>query len=42
MFVMWNYFMELKGGGKGKETDGASAISKYITSVKVEDIAIRI
>jgi hypothetical protein len=30
--------MELREGGKGKEDDRASTISKYITSVKVKDI----
>jgi hypothetical protein len=33
--------MELGGGGKGKENDRASTISKYITSVQVEDTTIR-
>jgi hypothetical protein len=28
--------MELVGGGRGKENDRASTISKYIISVKVE------
>jgi hypothetical protein len=32
--------MELGEGGKGKENDTASTISKYITSVRVEDITI--
>jgi hypothetical protein len=30
--------MELGEGGKGKENDRASTITKYITSVQVEDI----
>jgi hypothetical protein len=29
--------MELRERGKGKENDRASTISKYITSVQVED-----
>jgi hypothetical protein len=29
--------MELRGGGKGKENDRAATISKYITSIQVED-----
>jgi hypothetical protein len=34
----WKYSIELRGGGEGKENDRKSAISKWITSVKVEDI----
>jgi hypothetical protein len=32
--------MELMGGGKGKENDRGSTVSKYITSVQVEDIKV--
>jgi hypothetical protein len=32
--------MELRGGGKGQGNDRASTISKYMTSVQVDDIAI--
>jgi hypothetical protein len=34
--------MTLRGGGKGKENDRESTISKYVTSVQVEDLMIRI
>jgi hypothetical protein len=37
---LWNYSIEVGGGGKGKEKDSVSTISKYIISVKIEDIAI--
>jgi hypothetical protein len=40
MFVIVKYSMELWGGGKGKENGKESTISKYITSVQVEDIMI--
>jgi hypothetical protein len=32
--------VELREGGKGKENDRALTISKYVASVKVEDIRI--
>jgi hypothetical protein len=32
--------MELRGGAKGKENDSKPTISKYITSVQVEDTMI--
>jgi hypothetical protein len=35
-FQSWNYSMELREGGKGKDNDRQQAISKYITSLQVE------
>jgi hypothetical protein len=32
--------LELRGGGKGKENDRTSTISKYITSGQVEDLTV--
>jgi hypothetical protein len=37
MFVIVELLYGTWGRGKGKENDRASAISKYITSVQVED-----
>jgi hypothetical protein len=34
--------VELGEGGKGNESDRGLPISKYVTSVQVEDITIRI
>jgi hypothetical protein len=39
--LLWNYDMELRGGGKGKQNDRTSTILKYITSRQVQNIKIR-
>jgi hypothetical protein len=38
MFVMWNYSMELKEGGKGNENDRASVISYNIEGRGYKDV----